>query len=671
LKRQGEKGEGKWQKISWDQALDEIADKVAGLKKKYGPECFSHSFGTSFRGEVPLKVRFFLLLGAPLNGAEQGTICFLPRAAVANAIVGMFPHYSLRPNTKCIVLLGAEPLISRPITARIMLDAMKNGAKLIVIDPRQTLSASRAHVWLQLRPGTDCALLLGMIYVMIEEQLYDKEFVSKWCYGFDKLRERIKDYPPDKVEKITDVPASRIIEAARLYAANRPGCMVEGMGIEELQNNAEILHARWILSALAGNIDVEGGEELTGPHPGVLTSREVSPKVQPAPNQMQKQLGGDKFRLLGWPGQALIMDNMRRTWGRTADTPAIAHGPMIYRAMITGKPYPVRAMFTTGSNPMVTTPNTKLVYRALKSLDLYVVKDYWLTPSAELADYVLPTSSWLERPLLRDFSGYDRWMIAGEAALPEAIPGEYDHRDDFDLWRGLGVRLGQAEFWPWKTLEEYYDAQLKPTGMSLKEFVHKVRAERKIVPFKKYEKAGFGTTTGKVELYSTVFEKLGYDPLPRYEEPSETPVSNPELAKEYPLTLITGGRFNPHYHSEWRQIESARRLRPYPLVQIHPETARTLGIEEGDWVWIETVRGRVGQKATLFGGLKPNVVHAEHGWWYPELPGEEPWLHGVWESNINVVLDDDPEICNSLTGAWPLRTALCKVYKVKTYSRPG
>ncbi len=316
---------------------------------------------------------------------------------------------------------------------------------------------------------------------------------------------------------------------------------------------------------------------------------------------------------------------------------------------------------------MVIHPNTKLIYKALKSLDLYVVNDFWMTPSAELADYVLPVASWMERPLLWEFIGYDTYLVSGEAAVPATVPGKYEHKTDFEIWRELGLRLGQEAHWPWKNLEEYYDARLKPTGMTHKEFVYKVRCERKQRTDKRYEQTGFATPTGKVELYSTILEKLDYDPLPRYYEPPETPVGNPELAKEYPLTLITGGRVPGLYHSEWRQIESIRRLHPEPLLQINPQTAAKLGISDGDWVWIETLRGRVRQKASLFDGINPGVVHAEHGWWFPELPGEEPWLHGAWESNINVVIDDDPDVCNRLTGAWPLRTALCKVYKAKTY----
>ena len=664
LKRAGKKGEGKWQQIPWEQALDEIAQQLSKIKANYGAEGIAYSGGTGYRFETHFRERFFRLLGSA-NIASQAQICFLPRSRIAEAIVGWFPHYSIKPVTKCIVSLGMETLVSRPITAKLFLDAKKQGAKLIVIDPRRTTSASMADVWLPLRPGTDCALLMGMINVIIEEELYDKEFVERWCYGFDKLKERAKEYSLERVESITHVPADKIREAARVYALNRPGCFVEGMGVEHLENNAEILHARWILAGLTGNVDVEGGEELVGHNPQVTAFRKVGPRVEVSADQFAKQIGADRFRLFGSKGAQLVTENMERVWNRPPLVSGLAHAPSIYRAMITGKPYPVRAMWTSASNPMVTQGNTQLVYEALKSLDLYVVVDYWMTPSAELADYVLPPTCWLQRPILTDFGGYARFLVAGEAALPSVIPGEYDHKGDYEILRELGIRLGQGEeYWPWKSLEEYYDSVLEPTGYTHDEYVHKVRCEPKPVKYKKYEEIGFATPTGKVELYSTIFEKLGYDPLPRYREPAETQISNPELAKEYPFTLITGGRVREFYHSDWHQIESVRKRHPNPLVQIHPDTAGKLDINHGDWVWIETPRGRAKQKAELFDGMSPNIIHAEHAWSLPELPGKEPQLHGVFDVNINMVTDDDPEVCNPITGSWPLRTALCKIYKV-------
>ena len=197
------------------------------------------------------------------------------------------------------------------------------------------------------------------------------------------------------------------------------------------------------------------------------------------------------------------------------------------------------------------------------------------------------------------------------------MDGEYDRWTDFDFWRGLGVRLGQEEYWPWKTDEEAYDSRLAPLGYTFKEFMENGGINASPSGYKKYEKIGFATPTGKVELAATIFEKLDYDPLPRYIEPLESPVSCPELAKEYPLILITGGRIIPYYHSEHHQIDSFRKKRPDPVIQMNSQTAKGLGIEDGDWVWIETLRGTVRQKCEYSEGMHPSVVHAEHGWWFP------------------------------------------------------
>lgn len=181
--------------------------------------------------------------------------------------------------------------------------------------------------------------------------------------------------------------------------------------------------------------------------------------------------------------------------------------------------------------------------------------------------------------------------------------------------------------------------------------------------YKLFETDGFATATEKIELSSETLKALGYDPLPQFYEPAESPYSRPDLAEEYPLILTTGGRHLPFYHSEHRQVKSMRKMHPDPIVQIHPDTAEKLGIEDGEWIWIESPRGRVQQKCRIFDGIDPKVVHAQHGWWFPEDDGSEPSLHGVWKSNINVLTDDEPDVCNRISGGWPLRGLLCKVYK--------
>ncbi|MFC1978960.1 molybdopterin-dependent oxidoreductase, partial [Chloroflexota bacterium] len=543
---------------------------------------------------------------------------------------------------------------------------------IIVVDPRETESAKLATLWLQLRPGTDAALLMSMINVIIAEGLYDKDFVEKWCYGFDRLAERAREYHPDKVADITWVPADKIKKAARIIGENKPIYSANGMGTEHLQGSIQAIQARLILVALTGSVDVDGGMYMPGPGISSAIDWEAGNKL--TEEQKLKQLGAGRFPFISWPGYKLIEENTMRLFGVPPASPVItanAHAPTMFRAILTGDPYPVKAVITNFSNPMVTSANTKLVYNALLNLDLYVVTDYWLTPSAELADYVLPVASWLERPFLVGYGseqGLFPMNYGGEQGLPSSIPGEYDHKTDYEIFRELGLRLGQKQDWPWKNLEEVYDAQLAPVGTTFKEFMDKNNG-LSLTPreYLKYKEIGFATTSGKVELYSTILEKLGYDPLPNYEEPFETPISRPDLVEKFPFMLITGGRFREMFHSEHRQIDPVRRKRPHPLVQINPDTAKSLGIGNGDWVWIESPRGRIRMKCQYYTGIDSRVIHCEHGWWFPELPGEEPWLHGVWESNVNVLTDDDPDHCNKISGGWPLKTALCNIYKCKAY----
>ena len=666
LRRLGKKGEGKWEVISWEQALDEIAEKLRGIKDRHGAEAIATSSGTG-RTHDEYRMRFFNLLGSP-NNIGQGHICYGPGSTVSRAIYGWPDFYpAAGRTTKCIMLMGANPEQAARGLWQSILTSVSGGAKLIVVDPRRTSAAERADMWLQLRPGTDCALYLAMINTIIEEDLYDKDFVDNWCYGFDELAKRAKEYPPEKVADITWVPAEKIRETARLYATTKPAVIVHTMGVEHLANSIEAIHARYILTAITGNIDIRGGEEMRPVHPQLIEEIEIDLGEKLPPEQERKQIGYDRFRLFSRQGGSLL--NMTAKSRLSAGHASFAHAPMVYRAMITGEPYPVKAMLTVASNPMVTQPNTKLVYKALKSLELYVVHDFWMTPSADIADYVLPCASWLERPGIFNYWDSNSFVYAAETAVQPKLEGQYDRRPDYDLWRGLGIRLGQEEYWSWPTLEEALSYRLEPFGFgSLAEFLKKTGGIiRPAKEERKYEKEGFGTPTGKVELSSTILEQLGYDPLPHYHEPPESPISTPDLVGEYPLILITGARHQPFYHSEHRQIDSMRRQHPDPIVQINPETASELGIEDSDWVWIETPTGRIRQKCQYFKGIDPRVVQAQHGWWFPELPGEEPWLHGVWESNINVVINDDPEYCNPASGGWPLRALLCKVYKAKQY----
>ena len=674
LKRTGKRGEAKWQQISWGQAIGEIAGKLNSLKSKYGPQTLAVFEGT-YRGEnIWARSRFCNLFGNPQNVFHPGVTCTLNCMAVEQAMMG--DSVAATPDiahTSCLVLSGMRPHGSSPRTlSSIIRRKQKAPMKLIVIDPVATRDAKMADIHLQIRPGTDAALFMGWINVIINENLYDKEFVEKWTTGFDKLAARAREYPPERVAQITGVPAEQIIESARMYATTKPAALYRGLAGDQLgPNSSQVAQSRNAVRAITGNVDVQGGDLIPSVGPiidGKWYIRDARMELTARlPEEMKKlQLGQEKVRLMSWPGYDLTNTPWQKMHGVPQTTMHRVGGfvPGVYDAILTKKPYPVTAAITWGSNPLMWAPNIKKLYEALKSpnLELSVVQDFWITPSAALADYVLPAASWMERPMCSTQEDFTDVVWGGDRAVPPL--GE--RKDDYTFFRDLALATGQSKAdWPWETLEEVIAYRIKPLGITWDEFANTgyILGQRQ---YKKYEEKGFATASGKLELYSTVLEKLGSDPLPYYAEPPESPVSTPEVAKDYPLILNTGGRFMPMFHSEHRQLGIGMRERhPDPLLTIHPDTAAKLGIKEGDWAWIETRRGRIRQRANLDPGILPDVVNCEASWWFPEQSAADPVLYGVFQSNANVLTPDGDEFCDPLTGGWETRALLCRVYKVE------
>jgi anaerobic selenocysteine-containing dehydrogenase len=305
-----------------------------------------------------------------------------------------------------------------------------------------------------------------------------------------------------------------------------------------------------------------------------------------------------------------------------------------------------------GNNSLLTYANPRQVRQALLSLDLLVVTDLYMTPTAELGDFVLPAASWLEINLVR---GYPL-RAENVALVQQKITQVGEARQDQEIMIDLIRRLKMP--WGTESLEEVINDQLQPLGVNFEEM--KERGFVSVKPtYLKYQKSGFATPSGKVELYSSVLERLGYDPLPGYAELPESPISEPELNKEYPLILTTGTKSPVFFHSEGRQIPHLREIETDPLVEINPETAGKLGIEEGNWVWIETLRGRIRQKARFTKGIDPRVIHTPHGWWFPEQSAPD---HGLWQSNANVLTRNGPPYDPAM-GTYQLRALLCRIYK--------
>jgi anaerobic selenocysteine-containing dehydrogenase len=633
LKRVGKKGEGKWQRISWDEAFETIVNKLKQVIKENGAESIVLAQGTSREGESFL-ARFGNLLGTP-NVMAAGHFCYLTRVGASLVTCGNLPISDYDGDPKCVVVWGSNIFWTNPdeYTGENLCRVLGQGAKLIVVDPRLTYTSSRADIWLQLRPGTDTALAFGILNVIISEKLYDKEFVEKYTHGWDKFVERVKQYPVEKVAEITWVPAEKIREAARLFAKTKPATIQWGISIEQNINCIDNDRILIDLLAITGNLDVKGGSAFFLPPKGQTISQFTYHK-ELSPEQSAKYVAGEAHKLCHMIG--LVPENY------------------VYNAVLTGKPYPVRAILLQASNPVVTRPNAKMVYKALSQVEFLSVADFFLTPTAELADIFLPAATWLEV----DYTG-GFFFRHGFLFPRKKIVQIGECKSDFEIWNELGRRMGQKQ-WGANHIGDL-DQILAPGGVTWADVRDKpyLRGE---VKYRKYLEKGFSTPTRKVELYCTIFEKWGYDPLPTYKEVPESPVSNPQVAKDYPYILITGPRSPVFFHSEHRMIPWLRECHPDPMIDIHPDTAKKHSIKEGDWVYIESPRGRIKQRARMAPGIHPQVVCIQHGWWFPEIKTPD---HGWDQSNSNILTDNDPKTLDIAFGASNLRTLMCKIYPVK------
>ena len=634
IRRVGPKASGKWERISWDEALAAIAERILNYKEKSGAESIVMGYGTGRENEAAI-YRFANLLGTP-NVLTAGHFCYGPRIATSIITCGTNPVVDYENHPKCIILWGNNLVISNPdeYKGEPFSVSLDKGAKLIVVDPRLTRAAARAHIWLQLRPGTDTALAYGMLNVIVNEALYDKEFVANYVHGWEPFVRRVNEYTPEKVAKITWVPENKIIDAARLYATTPPAGIQWGVAIEQQVNCADNDRILMALMGITGNLDVPGGQMLFRT-PKINNVSTFGAHKMLAKNQAAKRLGGERFRLAGNFG--------------------IINPKCVWDAIIKAEPYAVKMLFLISTNPMLTRANAKKVREALERVEFMVVSDFFLTPTAELADIVLPSATWLEMDYVGDFWKRHGYLLPRRKAVEIG-----ECRSDHEMLNELAHRVGQGEYW-WDNFEGGLDYILEPMGITWQDFkaMDYIRGE---VSYQKYKQKGFSTPTGKLEIYSTLLEKWGYDPLPRFREPPESPYAAPELNNDYPYILITGRRLPGFFHSENRQVPWLRELHKDPVVEIHPKTAQKEGIHEGDWVILESPRGKVRQRAKFFEGMDPRVVSAEHAWWYPEKKDPD---HGWDESNINILTDNSFANCDPAMGSTHVRTLLCKIYPEK------
>jgi anaerobic selenocysteine-containing dehydrogenase len=639
LQRVGARGENRWERIGWDQALETIAERLLHYKAEYGPESVGVAVGTG-RPYMFFALRFANAFGTP-NFVSYSHNCYLPRIMASMItcrgplpICDFYGFGGVQP--KCVLVWGCN--IAETGSADGMCGvqvplAQRAGAKMIVVDPRRTKTAAKADVWAQVRPGTDVALALGMLHVIVEEGLYDKEFVQQYTVGFERLVERVRQYPPDRVAEITWVPASTIVDMARLYATTKPACLLWGNGVDQSVNCFQTARALMILRGITGNIDVPGGDVFWEPPDGLFRSEPFLALENTLFDRVPPEV---RARALGVEGQIPL-------------NPGVRHAGF-WDAALSGKPYPVKALVLVGTNPLLTGTDPLRGEAALKSLDFSVAIDLFMNPTAQLADIVLPAATWLEQDDVADM--HFIWCVTARRKL--VTIGEC--RDDKDIFIDLAKRMGMAEEFPWADSRGFCEFVLKDAGLTFEQFVEKGLLQGEM-RYRKHETEGFPTPAGKFEIASSILEAFGHDALPDFIEPPESPYSVPEIAEEYPLIAITGCKIEPFFHSEHRQLASQRRKNPDPLVDIHPATAAALGVADGDWVWIESRRGRVRQRARVTPDIDPRVVSLQHAWWFPEREAPE---YGWKESSANLLLDPTP--ADSIWGSESRKGFLCKVY---------
>lgn len=640
MRRLGPRGSGRWEPVSWEDAYDEMAQKLGGFRKKYGPESIALISGTG-RHHLSQFWRFANVLETPNATSAGALICLGPRKNAADLTAGHFGGVDYYGETKPagILVWGANPAISGAdgeLQFHIQ-DAVRAGTPLIVVDPKPNELTEKARLWLPLRPGTDGALAMGLLHILIEEGLYDREFVTRYTHGFDRLAERCRKFDPDTTARITGLSAPLIREAVRFIAAIKPLSLEWGCAIEQSVNAVQTCRAIFMIPALTGNYDIPGG---------FVESMEIAPTADILLDRLRPEQAGKCIS-----GKYPLCDG-------TAAPKLFAHPYLTLDAIRTGQPYKIRAMIASANNTLLSMADSRHTYACLQELEYFVYMDFFRTPTAELADLFLPAALWPEIDSVYCMPEFGDVAALCMRKVTQVGQCRSDEEVFLELSRRMGLDYGA------ESQEEILDGILQELGRRRPEYAGmdfaRFRELGWIAPrreYRQYKTRGFDTPTGKFELWSTILEKSGADPLPDWQEVPESPVSRPDMAGEYPLILTTGSRTQPFFISNNRQIRSLRRRHPFPLVSMNPATGQKYGIRDGDWVFIETARGRITQKAHFLPEMREDTVSCEMGWWYPEAGAPDY----DWDvSNANILTVGAPPH-DPIGGAYPLRALLCRI----------
>lgn len=615
------KEKGRFQKVSWDTALDYCAEKLNEIKKKYGARSlavFCGSVGVENIEVATFARRFKGAYGTP-NLLSVENICYRTRILARQLTFGRYPLDDPGPS-RCIILWGHNPDGSKGMLAEQIRQKMDNeNLELIVVNPKRIPLSEKAHQ-LSIRPGTDAALGLAMLNVIINEGLYDKDFVENYSVGFAELVEHVQQYTPEWAQEITWLSAADIKNVARIYSQAKPSCIIQGINtLDQHRNGLQNSRLLSILQAVTGNFAVPGGW-VEGPR---IPLANLSLKDQENP------IGAEEYPIFS------------SLWGRKAP---FGIATLFPQAVLEGKPYPIKAGIVTAANPVVSFPAAQRFKDALAKLDFLAVIDPFLTETAELANVVLPACTCLEKGGL----SYVYGVVFGEPYAMihhKVIEPVGDSWPDWKIWSELGRHMGMGEYFPWQNDDEVTDAFLQPGELKDKLNANPVGAYYGEKQYYIYEKKKLGTPSGKVELYSQTLKDAGYDPIPVYLEPGQSPVNTPELYKRFPLILISGERSQEYTHTQQRQVLELRNSNPEPLAEIHPATATQFGLIDGSMVKIETKNGKMKMRLSTNEKLATGVVSVPHGW--------------GGNANVNMLVDMD--VFDPITAYPDFKAVLCSV----------
>jgi anaerobic selenocysteine-containing dehydrogenase len=498
--------------------------------------------------------------------------------------------------------------------------------------------------------------------------LYNKSFVDQWCYGFDELREYVQGFSPSAVSEICGVEEAVIVECAQSFA-NSPSAIVSGRGIDQVGQNVAPTHrARCCLLAITGNVD----------SPGSCVLAESSDFVE----ELELEATLDNFDVLSdlclnteytplqcYEGYKYV-DTLTTKLNRRLPARYLtsAHPDLVLQAMETGDPYPIRALIVEATNPLLTYADTNRVYNALMNLDLIVVIDYFMTSTAQIADYVLPSAGAIERPTFQAHGGVANMVYGG----PAACKPYYERKTDYEIFRELGIRLGQEQYWPWETFEQACEYTLARAGMSWEEYCEVGMYFRQPQYFKheilndEGEPQGFATSTGKIELASVALDHLGGDRLPHFGKSAKLcdeqfiEAKTKEGYMHY--QLITGGRKQPYNASMYLNNPDFRKKYPHPLVEMSANTANALNVVAGDLIELATNNGVAVFEVSII-NMRDNLLHADYGWWHPEAGLDSQGLGGIWESNINTLTECSLRGGEAMIGTWSYNDIDCMAKK--------